>query len=259
MKTVLSLAMTIALAAGGGASAQPVATAPKVVMLPALRAWCGAEVLPQAAAEDQAAVDAARRRLEDALDKALLAAGVAYSGLPFVAAVSREASATPQAGKPPPPVDTLRIEVCSAVSSAVGQSPASPLRLRTFAPAEYAVRECAEIESDTCATALRQSMLSTYGSESRDQVYESPILLTRGAASDAPADIVDAYAAAAERATFTALSLSGSGAAAVTLDNETAPKERPMLLNSNAQILVAGAPTVRRAFAAIKVPAPAAN
>ena len=255
MRTTRFLLAGLASLATAAAQAQPADPSYKVVPLPEMKAWCAAKQLGKAAAEDPAQVDAARTELEQTIDKALLESGTVYSGVPFVARAQRIATAPALEGKLPPPPDALRLEVCAATSGAGVQTSPAGLHSLTMAAGDYAVRRCPDPESEACVSELRKTMLEAYGSDARDSIYESPILITLGAATETPADIAAAFAAARDRATIRALTLSGTAGAGLSLDNEATPQARPLLLDSKAQVLVAGAPTPNFAFAAIRVPA----
>lgn len=222
----------------------------KFIELPNINVWCAARDLPKHEADD-VSVDLAKESAVIALDQALFTNGISYSGLPFVASIRRDASAAAPDGNGAEAPDTFHFEVCATVSPATTQAAPIPFVARELPASTYGVLHCSGPDEGICITQLRTAMVDALGPEKKQAIYESPVMTTRTASTTEPASIATAFQAGADRATFKALSVTGGKTSGVALDQAV---ERPMILNSNAALVVSGAPVVGLTIMAIPSP-----
>jgi hypothetical protein len=221
-----------------------------MVSVPAVSTWCTPVILTRADAELEARVDSARDQAVEALDKALLAAQVLTSGLPFVlrlgAAPGRNGGSAETAAP-----EQVRLEVCVPVPSGTA-APASPLEGITLSPGTYAVRPCGDESDQDCVERLQEALLASVAPAQAADVRGSPILMTKAATGISDAALSGALAAARDRATAAAIKVNVTG----TNDPLVADQPRPLLLSPTAALAVAGLPPEGARAAAIKVPQP---
>lgn len=224
----------------------------QTVSLPALQAWCATRAMAKSDADQPAVIDQIRGDLVSQLDTALSGAGVAYSGLPFVNSAKRSTAPAASASSTQPTTpDTLNLEVCVGVPPSTDQTPPAPFASRVIPARSYDFMDCENLGEKECIEALRASMLAKYGADKRTQIMESAIMAVRSATGSDPAAIAVAFQSARERATFKAISVTGAGTSAVDLSTKA---KRPLLLNSQAALIVKGTPVQGPRVVAIVTP-----